>query len=515
MLYLTRHHRFSTPSELFSIILSLLLKQDLTLYVLGLAIDGQVNKGYVDPGRYFVLRLDFSAVIRSPDRKEAIHNLNLMVDETIKRFYRAYEPYLRMSAYHLIDIFIEDCAMCVMADEYDSYSNDYLVSNVSIHWKPLREADPDSLLNGFWTSVDSGLGNRRIKKCYNADVSPQSLADKAYGSNMAQNVSWEPELASFCDLTEADAAAALALKRVYKSTAEAEKCLKIMRNRYNGFFNFVPGGQGPLTYNTNTFLEYLQRLATGKPMKKPLSVTNSEISEAASPVVMRLLEDDIISEMMGLSEMRRRGCRTWCILGGLMFCIGKKALRISNLVVAERFERAILDRYHASLEDVDGVFRILVKDGYIDGIFDLYTRCIQEHCVGANGFKKKEHRCNSMRFTLLANLHPSLQKVGVETTLAKVKLTRWCVFRRKKQLFVLEWACIQIDHIKVGSGTRSVRANALTRIPAANLLLDLKFRNHEYRAGQTIKDRILIGPKNLDGNTLDTSLDSPSSDITA
>ncbi|KAF9899254.1 hypothetical protein EC991_009220, partial [Linnemannia zychae] len=293
----------------------------------GLAIDEHVKKGDVNPGRYFVLRFDFSAVIRSPDRKDAMSNLNLMLNESIMRFYRTYEPYLRMSADYLIEHFIKDNAAesltsCVdvvhnilreanaedplsmikgiylMADEYDSYSNEYLVPIDSVQWKPLR-ADADSVLKGFWAAVKSGL-DRSISKCYITGVSPQSLVDNSSGFNVAQYVSWEPELAGFCGLTEADVIAALALKKVCESTAEAKKHLKIMRDHYNGF-NFVPGGQGPLTYNTNTCLEYLQRLAMGKPMEDPLSVTNSEASEvslrllAASPVATRLLEDGLFS----------------------------------------------------------------------------------------------------------------------------------------------------------------------------------------------------------------------------
>jgi len=143
-----------------------------------------------------------------------------------------------------------------MADEYDSYTNEYLVPVDSVHWKPPRRADPDSLLKGFWASVKSGLG-RGISKCYITGVSPQSLVDNTSGFNVAQYVSWEPELAGFCGLTEADVVAALALEKVCGSTAEAAKHLKIMRDHFSGF-NFVPGGQGPLTYNTNTCLEYLQ-----------------------------------------------------------------------------------------------------------------------------------------------------------------------------------------------------------------------------------------------------------------
>ncbi|KAF9196974.1 hypothetical protein BGZ59_005725, partial [Podila verticillata] len=107
-------------------------------------------------------------------------------------------------------------------------------------------------------------------------------------------------------------------------------------------------------------------------------------------------------------------------IGGLTFCVRKKALRIPNLVAAERFGKAVLRRYRASLEDVNGAFRLLIEEGNIDRIFGLYAYGMQQHDVGAHDFKKKEEdHCNSMRFTLLANIHPSLRKVGVETTVTK------------------------------------------------------------------------------------------------
>ncbi|GJJ67997.1 hypothetical protein EMPS_00343 [Entomortierella parvispora] len=73
----------------------------------------------------------------------------------------------------------------LMADEYDSYSNDYLVPVDSVKWKPQR-AEVDSVLKGFWSSVKANLGNHSITKCYITVVSPQSLA--ASGFNVAEYV---------------------------------------------------------------------------------------------------------------------------------------------------------------------------------------------------------------------------------------------------------------------------------------------------------------------------------------
>jgi len=108
-------------------------------------------------------------------------------------------------------------------------------------------------------------------------------------------------------------------------------------------------------------------------------------------------------------------------LNGLTFCVRKKALRIPNLVAAERFGSAILHSHDVSLKDVDGAFRLLIKDGYIDRIVGLYSRGMRQRDVRANDLEKNEERhCNSMRFALLANIHPSLRQVGVETTITKV-----------------------------------------------------------------------------------------------
>ncbi|KAG0023833.1 hypothetical protein BGZ81_007912 [Podila clonocystis] len=465
----------------------------------GLAIDEHVKKGEVNPGRYFVLPLDFAAVSRSPDRKKAEDNLNIMLNESIMRFYRTYEPFLRMSADYLIEKCIQDNAAAslmecvdvvhnilrcvdspedplskikgiyVMADEYDSFSNDYLVPVDSVHWKPPQEAEPDSLLKGFFACVKSGLG-RSISKCYMTGVSPQCLVDNRSGSgfNVAHYVSWEPELARFCGLTEADVAAALALEKVCGSTTKAKKHLKIMRDHYNSF-NFVPRGRGPLTYNTSACLEYLQA-------------------------------DE-------LARSREAWLSYMVYLGGLTFCVNKKALRIPNLVAAERFGSAILHRHHASLEDVTDALRLLTEDGNIDTIIGLYARGMQQHDVGAHGFKKKEeYHCKSMRFALLCNIHPSLRKVGVETTITKSLGMPGGIYmlvsvRSLRRLFVLEWKSIHIDYIKIGSGSQLRKANALANISDANKVLDLKFSNDKPRAGQTMKQWILNEPKDGEGHS--------------
>ncbi|KAG0013602.1 hypothetical protein BGZ80_010966 [Entomortierella chlamydospora] len=147
---------------------------------------------------------------------EATHNLSQMLNESIKRFYMTYEPYLRMSVDYLIANSIKDNAAesitaCVdivhdlhYGGRIRQLSNEYPVPIDSVQWKLPRRSNVDNVLEGFWASVKSGLGYREIAKCYITGVSPQSLVDNTSGLNVVQYVSWGPELASFCGLTGAD-----------------------------------------------------------------------------------------------------------------------------------------------------------------------------------------------------------------------------------------------------------------------------------------------------------------------
>ncbi|KAI9239064.1 MAG: hypothetical protein BYD32DRAFT_435229 [Podila humilis] len=65
----------------------------------------------------------------------------------------------------------------------------------------------------------------------------------------------------------------------------------------------------------------------------------------------------------------------------------------------------------------------------------------------------------------------------------------------KKRLFVLEWKSLQIDYIDVGSGSPLERANVLVGIHNVGEVLDLRFRNDKFRAGQTIREWILSAPQ--------------------
>lgn len=109
-------------------------------------------------------------------------------------------------------------------------------------------------------------------------------------------------------------------------------------------------------------------------------------------------------------------------IGGLTFCHGERQLKIPNLVAAERFGKATLDRLGLRLEDVSLAFQNIVSTGDIRQALALYRQTMAVRDVGYNDFEKKEeHHRDSFYYALLGNSHPSLRKVELEVKITKVR----------------------------------------------------------------------------------------------
>ncbi|KAF9385135.1 hypothetical protein BGX21_001137 [Mortierella sp. AD011] len=479
----------------------------------GLDVDRDVKSGRVIPGQYLILPFDFSEVDRSRDLSVATKSLADMINGTVKQFYMTYAPYLGdKSSDQLIKenispraaTSLRDCVISVqarlnnvmgkddplygvkgiylLADEYDAFINEFLNPDDPRPWDQLRTS-PNSLLKGFWATVKGRLGRRSIVKCFITGVSPLSMADHTSGFNVATYVSWRKELSGLCGLTEEDVLAALRLPGVCKSEDEVQKHFEIMKTNYDGY-NFAELGKALHVFNTNTCLEYLDSLTRGEPIN-PRAVSNSEVSEpalqilAASPIASSIISDSlstpenhsipyeelvqsfrlthlasdiVVSKPAWLSYMLH--------IGGLTFDRGTKQLRIPNLIAAERFGKAVMDRAGLRHEDVSLAFKNIVSTGDIGQALQLYrqTMCIRD--VGTSDFlKKEEHHRDSFYYTLLGNSHPSLRDIGLEAWTTKKKA----------------------EHL---SGTFEV-----------NDILDFKFNKHDkWRSGQTINDWILKDP---------------------
>ncbi|KAF9994997.1 hypothetical protein BGZ80_007633, partial [Entomortierella chlamydospora] len=295
-----------------------------------LDVDRDVDNGKVKPGQYLVLAFDFSAANRSSDVEAAEASLNGMLNSSIRTFYSTYAPYLGTATddqlirenvfpsavesltecVHVVNKALnavreEDDPLCgvkgiyLLADEYDAFSNEFLSPDDARPWDHLR-SNANSLLKGFWATVKSVLGVRRITKCFITGVSPLSMADRTSGFNVASYVSWRRELSGLCGLTEEDVFAALNMPGVCRTEDEMQKHFKVMKDNYNGY-NFVELSQVPHIFNTNTCLEYLESLVRDEPIN-PSAVCNSEVSEpalqilAASPVASSIISDSLRSQ---------------------------------------------------------------------------------------------------------------------------------------------------------------------------------------------------------------------------
>jgi hypothetical protein len=109
-------------------------------------------------------------------------------------------------------------------------------------------------------------------------------------------------------------------------------------------------------------------------------------------------------------------------IGGLTFCHDAKQLQVPNLVAAERFGKAALDRLGLRLEDVNLAFQNIVSTGNIEQAFSLYQQTMSTRDVGESDYKKnEEHHRDSFYYALLGNSHPSLRKIGLEVQVTKVR----------------------------------------------------------------------------------------------
>ncbi|KAF8984472.1 hypothetical protein BGZ46_007936 [Entomortierella lignicola] len=528
-----------------------------------LDVDKDVINKKVISGQYLILAFDFSKVDRSPDLNTAQNNLRDMINSAIENFYQVYAPYLgNKSSVQLIqdkitpDNSVQSLDRCVnlvrealngvvrtdnplygvkgiylLADEYDAFSNEYLDPDDSRPWNQLRTG-PNSLLKGFWATVKGSIGPRSIVKCFITGVSPLSMADHTSGFNIATYVSWRKELSGLCGLTEEDVLAALRLPSVCKSKYEVQKHFKIMKSHYDGY-NFAELGKAPHVFNTNACLEYLDSLARGEPIE-PRAISNSEVSEpalqilAASPIATSVISDSLKNKILASSTPANHlipynelvqsfrlthlasdiatSKPAWLSymlhIGGLTFSRKTKNLEVPNLVAAERFGKAVLDRAGLRYEDVSLAYKNIVSTGNISQVLRLYRQTMCKIDVGIDAFKKEEeHHRNSFYHALLGNTLPSLRDIGLEVNVSKParqgtgRIDMLIHVPSKKRVLLLEWKVIRIDFLEIkDSPSIEKKVEHLSGTFEATDILNLQFgKNDMRRAGQTIKEWILNG----------------------
>jgi hypothetical protein len=121
-------------------------------------------------------------------------------------------------------------------------------------------------------------------------------------------------------------------------------------------------------------------------------------SRSFSPLVPK-------SNRLAISRPANRHGSAICFIGGLTFCGDSKQLQIPNLIAAERFGNATLDRLKLRLEDVDLASWNIVSSGNVRQAFALYKRTMEIRDVGDSDFKKRRRTSGTLFTTRCLAIH--------------------------------------------------------------------------------------------------------------
>ncbi|KAN0086818.1 putative AAA-ATPase domain containing protein [Elaphomyces granulatus] len=514
----------------------------------GLDVQRDISKGKATPGKYFILKLDFSRVSRSGQPETDFQALNDFLNLSIEKFYKTYAKYLgdftdlKREIHNDPNISLGRCVLLVqetlseawkrgnsdltdvqgiylLVDEYDCFSSDYL--------EPFRTGIPlDIRFKSFFSAVKSMLmlpGG--IQKVFMTGISPLSLTHVGSGFNVAVNLSFTKRVAALCGLTGNDIE--MALKEVCGENSEIyQKHLSIMTKSFNGFY-FCRQLGAETVYNSETCLDYLQRLLDGD-IPEAKEPPNSEVSiqflnkfstsggaindlEEALKCDERgnfkpfkygeLKQDFMVEDLNRVAEKSQPAWRSLMIsFGGLTFCPEDPAnyLRIPNSVAARRIAEVVLEKYGLRFS-LNATLDTLVSKGHIQPVLSAYRDLMVHRDVGYSDYNKSEetHR-DSFYFALRPQVEfpltlPSSGKSG------RVDL----ILPLRRHLVVTEWKVIRIDYLDIKVPSRKAKARHgrdLSRQAKASILntymcddvLGLKFSKIDTtgRGGKTIRQWI-------------------------
>jgi hypothetical protein len=129
----------------------------------------------------------------------------------------------------------------------------------------------------------------------------------------------------------------------------------------------------------------------------------------------------VIIQHTDITESRSSWLSFMLYVGGLTFSnqMPDKQLRIPNLVAAQRFAKAILNRYQLRTSDIKNALQRL-STGDISMLLGYYQRLMSERDAGDSDLKNKseEHHRDSFYYALLKN--PLLLEANAEFEITRV-----------------------------------------------------------------------------------------------
>ncbi|KIX09037.1 uncharacterized protein Z518_00115 [Rhinocladiella mackenziei CBS 650.93] len=474
----------------------------------GLDVQKDIDERKVSPGKYFVLKFDFSKINPHPDLTEANEALIKMLNFSIKWFYNAYTAYLGGDFEALCqgidskepNISLEACVdsvqgaikndeqlagiegIYVLVDEYDAFPNNYLeppktVGRPKIAWE---DTAVGRTFKSFWATIKSLGADGIIQRVFITGISPLSLSVLGSGFNVARNMSFDKDLAGLCGLTYSDLEDAL--KGIYEDPEVYNGFLSEMTKFFHGY-HFCNDETVETVYNTETCLAYLQcRIERTTPETR--DPENSEVSEqflkrfaASTPVIRdfeKALECDGKGNFMPVEYDRFRpeftlrdlnedeDYSSWRSLtiyfGGLTFHPEKPTthLKIPNRVAADRIALAVLRKY-GLCNSLSEALRYLVDYGELEQTLGCYRELMMQRDVTTQDLTQTHeaaHR-DSFYFSLLQNhfLAPraEFKVIKPNKTNGRIDL----IIQIPGQLIVTEWKFYRINFLNIEAGDRN------------------------------------------------------------
>jgi hypothetical protein len=304
-------------------------------------VQKDIDKRKANPGRYFVLKFDFSEINASPNLTKAHETLVKFLNSSLETFYRKYTAYLggnftglcQKLDSELPSLSLRRCAelvehatkqderlagiegIYVLVDEYDAFPNNYLEPPKTIG-RPKTAWEDTAVgrtFKSFWATIKSLGAAGIIRRIFITGISPLSLSSLGSAFNVVRNMSFDRDLARLCGLTYSDLEDAL--KKIYEDPEAYNSILSEMTKFFNGY-HFCKEETVETVYNTETCLAYLQcRIERKKPETQ--DPANSEVSEqflrrfAASAPVIRDFEKALeFDEKEGFTPLEYGGFKT-------------------------------------------------------------------------------------------------------------------------------------------------------------------------------------------------------------
>ncbi|KIX03383.1 uncharacterized protein Z518_06935 [Rhinocladiella mackenziei CBS 650.93] len=517
-----------------------------TRYATGLDVQKDIDERKVNPGKYFVLKFDFSKINPHPDLTEANEALIKMLNSSIEWFYEEYTAYLGGKSEALsqdIDskepnISLKKCVksvrraikndeqlagikgIYVLVDEYDAFPNNYLeppktVGRPKIAWE---DTAVGRTFKSFWATIKSLCADGIIQRIFITGISPLSLSVLGSGFNVARNTSFDKDLAGLCGLTYSDLEDAL--KGIYEDPEVYNGFLSEMTKFFHGY-HFCNDETVETVYNTETCLAYLQRRIERK-TPETRDPENSEVSEqflkrfaASTPVIRdfeKALECDGKGNFMPVEYDRFRpeftlrdlnedeDYSSWRSLtiyfGGLTFHPEKPTthLKIPNRVAADRIALAVLRKY-GLCNSLSEALRYPVDYGELEQTLGCYRELMMQRDVTTQDLTQTHeaaHR-DSFYFSLLQNhfLAPraEFKVIKPNKTNGRIDL----ILQIPGQLIVTEWKFYRINFLNIQDGDTYAHLAKADILRDYNLskILQLRFATWDSHHEGTIRSWVI------------------------